>query len=78
MSRLRPFYFEADVDGYPKEVAAGPKAKDGRMNIEIYQRDNGEKVKAFSIRSFTELDGKLKTIVCNHEGQTVVSFVTDY
>ncbi len=78
MSRLRPFYFEADVDGYSKEVAAGPKAKDGRMNIEIYQRSDGEKVKAFSIRCFTELDGTLKTIVCDTKGQTVASFVTNY
>lgn len=78
MSRLRPFYFESDVDGYASSPSAGPRAKDGRMNIEIYQRDNGGKVKAFSIRCFTELDGTLKTIVCDTKGQTVASFVTNY
>lgn len=78
MSRLRPFYFEANVDGYKNDIGAGPKAKDGTMHIEIYQRSDGEKVKAFSIRSFTELDGTLKTIVCDTKGQTVASFVTNY
>ena len=57
---VRNFWFEADVDGYHTQLSGGPRAKDGGMDIVLYQREDGEIYTAMKI--FCRADGpNLKT-----------------
>ena len=72
---VRNFWVEANIDGRSTKVAGGPVAKDGGMNLKLYQRDDNDIVTAFDIRC-TECDGKLKTQVVDYEGIVVADFIT--
>ena len=46
---VRNFWVEADIDGRSTMLGGGPRAKDGGMDITIYQRDEGGIKQAFTI-----------------------------
>lgn len=56
---VRPFYISADIEGRKTELTGGPRRKDGYMNIEITQRDEGAITTAFTIRCILRLIKKL-------------------
>lgn len=74
---VRPFYIEADVEGRQTPLAGGPQRRDGSMNIEITQRNEGQIETAFKIRSYRDGD-KLITRVIDSEGHTVATHETLY
>lgn len=47
---VRNFYIDADIDGRATMLSGGPRAKDGGMDIELYQRDDGKILRIASIR----------------------------
>ena len=49
---VRNFWFEASVDGKEKDLASGPRNKDGGFSITIYQRDKGSVRKALYVDGF--------------------------
>ena len=38
---VRNFWIDASIDGRQTELGGGPRARNGGMDIEIYQRDDG-------------------------------------
>ena len=46
---MRPFWLNANIEGRNTDLCGGPRRKDGIMNIDIRQRDNGNSVTAFKI-----------------------------
>ena len=74
---MRPFWLDANVDGRQSNLCGGPRRKDGRMNIDIIQRDNGNSITAFKIEC--ESDGKTcETRVYDHHGDLVATHITNY
>ena len=72
-----PFWLDANVEGRQSNLCGGPRRKDGRMNIDIRQRDNGNSVTAFKIEC--ESDGKTcETRVYDHHGDLVSTHITNY
>ena len=65
---VRNFWVEADIDGRKTVLSGGPKAKDGGMYINIYQREEGGIVQAARIRC-VEQDGRLATEIYTFEPQ---------
>lgn len=59
---VRNFWIEAEIDGRETKMAGGPRAKDGGMEITIYQRSKAEITKAVRIWS-SRIGDKLVTIV---------------
>ena len=51
---VRNFWFDAYVDGRERSVCGGPRpsARDDGMDIDIYQRKEGQSMKAIKVRSF--------------------------
>lgn len=80
---VRPFYISADIEGRKTELTGGPRRKDGYMNIEITQRDEGAITTAFTIRCYLETNNvgetpKLCTSVYDSNGDLVAEHYTDY
>lgn len=78
---IRPFYMSANIDGRSSNLSGGPKNKNGRQDITIYQRDNGSIVTAFRVVSFSRMEGKtlvLTTQVLDKDGKVVAQEVTNY
>lgn len=74
---MRPFWLDANVDERQSNLCGGPRRKDGRMNIDIRQRDNGNSITAFKIEC--ESDGKTcETRVYGHHGDLVATHITNY
>ena len=74
---MRPFWLNANVEGRNTDLCGGPRRKDGRMNIDIRQRDNGNSVTAFKIEC--ESDGNTcETRVYDHNGDLVATHITNY
>lgn len=74
---VRPFYISADIEGRKTELTGGPRRKDGYMNIEITQRDEGAITTAFTIRCYLETNkeivgGKLLSYVLLFMTVTVI------
>ena len=60
---VRNFWIEASIEGRASLLQGGPRAKDGGMNITLYQRDNGFVAKAVHIFCFVNREGQLVTRV---------------
>ena len=74
---MSPFWLDANIDGRQSNLCGGPRRKDGRMNIDIIQRDNGNSITAFKIEC--ESDGKTcETRVYDHHGDLVATHITNY
>lgn len=72
---VRNFYLSADIDGRETDLNGGPRAKDGGMCVQLYQRDEGGIEIAFRIRCI-ERDGMLISRVYDRVGNEVAEFVT--
>lgn len=59
---VRNFYIEADIDGRQTMLGGGPRAKDGGMDVTIYQRDEG------GIK-------RVLTVTCRVRGDKLVTWV---
>lgn len=60
---VRNFWIDADIDGRKTMLSGGPRAKDGGMLVNIYQRDDGGIHRALRIECMECGDGTLKTVV---------------
>ena len=74
---VRNFWFDAQVDDRAAVVSAGPRARDGGMVIDLFQRNDGDVAPAFRITCmpygnrlvttiYEERDGDLH-LLCEHE-----------
>ena len=74
---MRPFWLDANVEGRQTNLCGGPRRKDGRMNIDIIQRDSGNPITAFKIEC--ESDGKTcETRVYDSNGDLVATHTTNF
>lgn len=74
---MRNFWVDTKIDGRETPLSGGPRAKDGHMVIDIYQRNNGESLNVFTIHCEPSLDGKtLNTYIVDENGTTVLERVT--
>ena len=74
---MRPFWLDANIEGRQTNLCGGPRRNDGRMNIDIIQRDNGSSVTAFKIEC--ESDGKTcETRVYDSNGDLIATHTTNY
>lgn len=49
MLSVRNFWVDADVDGRLTNLGGGPRARDGGMEVVVYQREDGQIKTAFKI-----------------------------
>ena len=73
---VRNFWFDADIDGRESKVSGGPRAKDGGMVIDLFQRKEGEITKSFKIRCYEEREGMLVISIFNGEGEYICGNTT--
>lgn len=71
---VRNFYLEASVDGRKTDVGTGPRAKDGGMNLTVYQRNKGAIETVVSVYCVEE-GGQLMTGVF-FKGQLIGTYRT--
>ena len=74
---MRPFYIVAEIEGRKTPLTGGPQRKDGKANVYVLVRDNGESICAYEIKCYSK-DGKLKVDVVNNNGDIVDSTETTY
>lgn len=53
---MRNFWCEVEVDGRKTDMAGGPRSREEGLKITLYQRKNGEKVKAMTVTCVTSGD----------------------
>ena len=79
---VRPFWIEADIEGRQAPLQGGTKRKDGSQIINLYQRSDGNIIKAFRIysHSFRDENGDLvlETVIEDGNGTRVTSLKTYY
>lgn len=56
---VRNFFVHAVADGRATPVSFGPTGKDGGFVLTVYQRHEGEVVRALVLEGYTAIDGKL-------------------
>jgi len=56
---IKNFYIDCEIDGRKSRLTGGPRAKDGGFNLTIYQRSDGEKIKALSVMGTVRANGDL-------------------
>ncbi len=74
---VRNFWVDACIDGRQTDVGTGPRAKDGGMEVTLYQRENGSISTALRIACRVNWAGQLVTTVRNPNGEVVFEFVTE-
>lgn len=57
---VRNFWMTARVDGREHELSGGPAARDGGLDVTVYQRSAGEPVEALSVTCRALPDGTLR------------------
>lgn len=72
---VRNFWADITVDGRKTKIGTGPRAKDGGMEIKIYQRSKGEITLAYTI-SCGEVDGRLFTNVMKGDNKLPTTYNT--
>lgn len=55
---MRNFWVEGNIDGRETVLSGGPRAKDGGMNIKIFQRSEGQSRKAVEVNCYVGSDGE--------------------
>jgi len=73
---VRNFWVDAQVDGRQEDLGSGPRAKDGGMTLQVYQRDDGGIVKALSIWGTTRTDGTLVLQIADGKGNLLHTVTT--
>ena len=66
---VRNFWLEANIDGRDTTLEGGPISKDGGFRLTIYQRHNGDVVKALDITGQVSHDGELQLWVGNEKAK---------
>ena len=74
---MRNFWIECEIDGKKTKLASGPRAKDGGMHIELFQRIGGESVKIVDIECQASEDEYLQTFVSTRSLQPTYRGVGD-
>ncbi len=74
---VRNFWVDADVDGRQTMLGSGHRAKDGGMEVTIYQRDDGSISTALRIACRVNWRGQLVTTARNADGEIVFEYVTE-
>ena len=73
---VRNFWVELSVDGRATDIASGPRASSGGIDIDIYQRDRGDVRRVLNI-SGRPLSGKLYLRITDPEtGKLLAENVT--
>jgi hypothetical protein len=72
---VRNFWVEVDVDGRESTVATGPKNSQGGIDIDLYQRADGEVTTALKIRC-VERNGELTTYVKDSKDNIIFEYKT--
>lgn len=73
---VRNFWVEANIDGRETLLGGGPRAKDGGMSVNIYQRDDGSILRAINITCFVDRNGLLRTTVRDTVNNEIVCETT--
>jgi len=76
-ANVRPFYMEAEIDGRKTTLSGGPRSKTGGMEVNIYQRNEGEIETALSVVCKI-YNGELVTRVSNSNGHIIFIHSTEY
>jgi hypothetical protein len=74
---VRNFWVDASVDGRKTDVGTGPRAKNGGMEVTLYQREDGCISTALRIACRVNWQGQLVTTARNANGEVVFEFVTE-
>lgn len=64
---VRNFWADIKIDGRTFDLRGGPQKKDGGMQIDVYQRENGGIMKVVKIVCSADEKGSLKTSVFLNE-----------
>jgi len=56
---MRNFWITVSIDGRKTRLTGGPLRKDGGFSLEVYMRESGRSVLAYSLGGFACLNGKL-------------------
>lgn len=77
---MRNHWITINKSDNSKEVATGPRAKDTRMDIELYQDNKGTSEKVLKIACYPEQIGKdyfVHTVVTNNlTGEVIFDYTT--
>lgn len=57
---VRNFWIDLSVDGRSERVETGPRAKDGGFSLAVLMRDDGDIIRALTVRGFVDSDGSLR------------------
>lgn len=69
---VRPSFLTAEVDGLKSNIATGPKARSGRLSVELAVRVDGGIVDRFvTVDAIASRDGKTTLVRVSVCGQTV-------
>ena len=75
---IRNFWIDCEIAGRESHLEGGPRAKDGWMDIDLYQRQNGggktEPVLKIMCRAY---GNQLHTVIKNHNGDIIDTIVTE-
>lgn len=77
---VRPFYLDADIEGYKTKLKGGTKRGKGSQTINIYQRDEGDITVPFVINQFSEYKDGVHYLVTSvkYKGEEIKRHVTKY
>lgn len=74
---VRNFWIECDIDGRESTLSGGPRAKDGGIDITLYQRDKGSIITAATIKGRVSGDGTLTLDIRGKEGKVELVLAQD-
>lgn len=76
-----PFYVSVDSSSRKSTIGVGCRTKQGEMNTEVYQRENGSITNPYTIRQYTltKEDGTIRCVTSvSFQGKEIHSHITDY
>jgi hypothetical protein len=65
---MRNWWMEANIDGRKDTVTGGPRAKDGQMGIDLFQRVEGQSVRVLGVECLPQDDEKTLVTYINVRG----------
>lgn len=68
---VRNYWIEANIDGRPTRIAAGPRRKDGGFALSVLMRDQGGIVDALTVEGYADPDGTLTLNVFNADANNI-------
>ena len=73
---VRNFYVEAAIDGRATGLGSGPRAKDGGMQVRIYQRSNGDITNPVYITGWVAENGSTLVLEISVDGHAPIHLET--